>query len=440
MSQLREVVTVSRFDGTAILTVYLVVLLSIPAVLVVPALGTAGSPATILSLGGLVAWLLHHARRTVPVDLAGQPVRRATFVFVLAMLLVYVHAMSRPIPGNELTPADSGLLRVLGWSALMLIAIDGIDTVERVRTLARRLSIAVGLLALLGLVQLVTKQLWIDMISIPGLSSRGAEMALTQRSGRVRISGTATHPIEFGVILTTTMPLLAVHALHAPRRRWLYRCLLAAVAMVVFMVISRSAIICASVGLIVMAIRWGWRERGIAVAFLLSTLTVVYLVMPGMLGLLTALFTGAGNDSSVASRTGSYDVSFQLISRSPLLGRGFGTFTPKYWILDNAYLLDLIDTGIVGLGALVLLIVVGAASARRARITASSDFDRDLAHAVLAGLLSVAIGMAFFDMLSFPQAAGVFFVMLGMAGALRRLSVPKAPTASTGGEVLSSAR
>lgn len=420
----RQAVVSPRIDGTAMLTVYLVALLSIPALLVVPALGTAGSPASILALGGLVVWLLHHARRTVFVDLTSQPVRRAVFWFVLATIVVYVHAMSRPIPSSELTPADSGLLRVLGWSALALIAVDGIDSLERVRALARRLAVAAGLVAIVGLVQVLTKQLWIDQIVIPGLSSRGAEMGLAERAGSVRISGTSIHPIEFGVILTTTLPLLVVHAMRATERRWLYRCLLGVVTLVVFLVISRSAIICASVGLAVLALRWTWKERVAAFSFLTAALAVVYVMMPGMLGLIGSLFTGAGNDSSITSRTDSYAVAFELISRSPVLGRGFGTLSPAYWILDNAYLLDLIERGVVGLVALLVLIRSGAVSARRARKALTDDFDRDLAHAVLAGIASAGIGMAFFDMLSFPQAAGVFFVLLGIGGALHRLSTP----------------
>lgn len=415
-------------DGAALLTVYLVALLAVPALLVVPALGTAGSPATMLSLAGLVAWLLHHTRRTVPVDLTGQPLRRCMFLFVLVTVLVYVHAMMRPIPFDELNPADSGVLRVLGWSAVVLIAVDGIESMDRVHVLLRRLTLAVGLVAVVGAVQFVTKQLWVDQIHIPGLSSRGAEMVLSQRSGRVRVSGTSIHPLEFGIILTTTMPLVVVHALHAPRRRWLYKCVLIVVALVIFLVISRAATICAAVGIIVMALRWTWRERAVALAFLLTTMTFVYLIMPGMLGLLTGLFTGAGNDPSVASRTDSYHVAFALISRSPLLGRGFGTLTTDYWIFDNAYLLDLIDAGVIGTLALVVLMLAGMASAQRARTWAAADFDRELAHAVFAGLLSVAVGMAFFDLLAFPQAAGVFFLLLGMAGALRRLTDPRAQT------------
>jgi polysaccharide biosynthesis protein PslJ len=138
------------------------------------------------------------------------------------------------------------------------------------------------------------------------------------------------------------------------------------------------------------------------------------------------LFTGVSEDASIASRTGSYELAEEFISRSPLFGRGLGTFLPKYRILDNGYLGMLIGGGILGLGALLLLILVAAMAARKARRVAIDEFDRALAQALLASIIAGACGFAFFDTFAFPQAAGCFFLLLGMAGGMRRLTLSRA--------------
>ncbi|SDK96649.1 O-antigen ligase [Nocardioides sp. YR527] len=415
-------VGVSRsIDAAAILTVYIVVLLSIRSVLVVPALGTAGAPATIVAIGAFLWWVWYHVQRIHRIDVGVQPLRIAILGLLLAVMASYVLAMSAPMPGNELTPADSGLLKMIGMAGLAMVAAEGISSLDRLHAVVRRLVIGIGLVAVLGLLQFVTRQALVDRISIPGLSARGIEIGLYERSGMPRLSGTSTHPIEYGVILSMVLPLVIVYALHAPTRRWLYRAVLAVVAIAIFMVISRSAILCTAVAILVLALRWRWRMRLVALGCLAAISGLVYLVVPGMLGVLTGLFVGAGDDASVASRTDAYGVALQFIARDPWLGRGPGTFLPQYWILDNQYLGHTIETGLIGMAALLAVILVAAFMARSARKAATTDFDRELAQGLLAAVLAGATAMAFYDLFAFPQSSGCFFLAVGLAGALHRL-------------------
>lgn len=408
-------------DAATILTVYVVVLLSIRSVLVVPALGTAGAPATIVAIGAFLWWVWYHVQRAYRIDLGFQPLRIAVLGLLLAVMASYVLAMSGPMPGNELTPADSGLLRMIGLAGVAMIAAEGISSLDRLHAVARRLVTGIGLVAMLGLAQFVTRQPLVDRISIPGLSARGIEIGLYERSGMPRLSGTSTHPIEYGVILSMVLPLVIVYALHAPTRRWFYRVLLLCVAIAIFMVLSRSAILCTGIAILVLALRWSWRMRLVGLSCVAAVSVLVYLTVPGMLGVLTGLFVGAGDDASVASRTGSYGVAFQFIARDPWLGRGPGTFLPQYWILDNQYLGHTIETGLIGMAALLAVIVVAAFTARSARNAATTDFDRELAQGLLAGVLAGATAMAFYDLFAFPQSSGCFILMVGLAGALHRL-------------------
>jgi len=59
---------------------------------------------------------------------------------------------------------------------------------------------------------------------------------------------------------------------------------------------------------------------------------------------------------------------------------------------------------------------------------AVDEFDRGLAQALLASIAAGACSLAFFDTFAFPQSAGCLFLILGMAGAMRRLTLAQART------------
>jgi O-antigen ligase len=409
-----------RPDAAVVLTTYLVVLMGVPAVLVVGALGTAGSPSPILSLLGFSWWGWHHLHRHLPQPAPPHRVRFALVLVVIVALAAYAHAMTQPLPADELTPADSGLLRIVGLCGIALVACDGLLTLPQHRAVVRRLVLVVAAAALLGIVQRLTGQRWIDRIRVPGRSGE-VESGLSERAGLTRPSASSTHPIEFGVVLTTALPLAVVTAQRAERHRWLYVLALGAVAIAITLTISRSATICAVVGMGVLALRWSARARVQMVAVTTLLLAAVYVSSPGVLGTIGNLFVGASDDSSVASRTGSYSIAWSFIERSPLLGRGPGTFLPKYWILDNQYLGLMIEIGLLGCLAVVALFVVAAASAGRAARDAATDADRDIARALQASVLAGSFGLAFFDTLAFPQSSGVLMVAVGLSAAARRL-------------------
>jgi O-antigen ligase len=143
-----------------------------------------------------------------------------------------------------------------------------------------------------------------------------------------------------------------------------------------------------------------------------------------MVGTISGLFGGVTSaDSSVTSRLDSFSVAGSYFSRAPILGRGFGTFLPRYRIFDNQYLLGLVETGIVGLLAMILLWVVPVvALARVIRRAAPSTPERLLGTGLMASCVVGGVGLAFFDGFGFPMMPAIWFVLLGLGGAYVRLS------------------
>ena len=407
-------------DATTVLTVYLVLLWCIPSSMVVPALGSAGSPSNLLGVAAFFWWVWFHISRTEVVGVGVQPVRAAMLGWLLVMLVVYAHAMAGPIPGDEVSVADNGVLRLLGMGGILLLANDGIASYDQLQVLLRRLSLAAGAVAVLGFVQYVTHQIWIDRLSIPGLSP-GVAVELGARSGFVRPSGTSASAIEYGVVLSVALPVVIALAIGERNRRWAYQLLLVPMILSIYLSVSRSAYLCAVVGLLVLALSWSNRQRLQALGLMLVVSVGMYLSVPGLLGTIVGLFSRADEDPSVASRTGSYEIAGEFIANSPVVGRGFGTFLPRYWILDNGYLGLLIEGGVLGLTGFLVLLTSGVLAARRAWAVTTGDA-RVLAWAVMASVLAGASCLALFDTFAFPQSSGCLFLVLGIAGAMRRLA------------------
>lgn len=415
-------------DATSLLTVYAILLIGLPSKFIVGPLGGAGTPAQILGAVGAIWYLWYRIQRPVSAPADRQPVRTAMLLFVGAVMISYVGGMVRPISSIEISTADLGLISLASWLGVVLVANDGIVSRARLYTLLRRIVALGGALATLGVIQFITGESWIDRIAIPGLTVNQGLTGVAAREGFNRPSGTAVHPIEFGVVLTVILPIALTCAMTMRDRSWIRRWYPSiAIAIAIPLSISRTAIVGTAVGLIVLLPTWSKGARRLALAAIGGLLVIFFLTVPGFLGTITGLFTGINNDGSAQSRTGSYGIAWEFIQRSPLIGRGFSTFLPSYWILDNQYLALMIEIGLVGLIATFGLLVTAFASAMRARGVTRDPIDRQVGASLAAAVATGASSMALYDLLGFPMSAGILFLTIGLCGAHWRL-VRQQPT------------
>ncbi len=286
----------------------------------------------------------------------------------------------------------------------------------------RRMAIGGGFVAMVGVAQFILKQQLTDYIVVPGLSDSVA-LALSDRNGFTRPDGTSIHPIEFGAVLTMILPIALHYAMTDRHRSFLSRWWpAAAIAFAIPLSISRSAIISAVVILIVFIPTWSKEQRRRSYVTLVALGGVIYLLVPGLLGTITGLFSGISGDDSTLSRTNSYALAGQFIDRYPVFGRGFQTFLVNYRILDNQYLGLAISIGAVGLAATLGLFITAMVSARRVRRASVDPGTRNLSQALVASVASTTVSIAFYDAFSFPMATNVMFLVLGSSAALVRCS------------------
>lgn len=419
-----RLVTTTRCDPVTLLSIYLMMLVLIPARFIFGPLGAVGTPGVLVGLVAAGWWCVSRLMPSLATSVPGvQPVRTTILGFAWVMVLTYGFAFTRALTSIESGGADRAIIALAALCGTTLLACDGIESHEQLERLLRRLVIAAVILAAFGILQFTTGVDPAQLLRLPGLGQSG-ELRSIQEGGAVRrVASTALHPIEFGVVLILALPFALHYAFHAPavrRKREWAKVMIIGVA--VPMSVSRSAVLGVVVVMLFLMRGWSWRRRFNIGASVMMLLAGMHAVIPGLLGTIKSLILNAGSDPSVQGRTDDYGPLFALWRKTPWLGRGLGTFDPgENRYLDNQYLGSLIDTGVIGLAALIVLLLVVMGCARGARRRSSDTQTRDLASAMLASIAAAAVTFATFDALAFPMNAGVLFLLFGCVGTLWRL-------------------
>src|SRR4029453_1806258 len=146
---------------------------------------------------------------------------------------------------------------------------------------------------------------------------------------------------------------------------------------------------------------------------------------PGLVRTLVSLFSNASSDSSVQARSSRYPLAFRYIGERPWFGRGTGTWVPpQYQILDNQWLVTLLNNGIVGAVALAGLHITGIVLAVLALRRSHTVEDRHLCAALASTQVIGLVVAGTFDSLSFLTYATTLALTLGMCGTVWRLTHP----------------
>ncbi|WP_158000095.1 O-antigen ligase family protein [Salinibacterium sp. PAMC 21357] len=414
--------------AATMLTVYIVLLLAWPSFVTITRLGSLGRPSLIWGLFLLFWWVLSRLQaRPSEVKSVPQPVRYAVVALVVVALVSFAAAMLRGQPADQISPAMTALFRLASWAGVFFVAMDGVRTHADAAKLVRRLGVGAAVLAALGLAQFATGQTLLDWTTgIPGLTVDIEGVAT--RGPFTRAAGTAIHPLEYATAVVASLPLVIAAAASGgfrsrPSRNagWWW----AAVAVITIasvIAVSRSAIIGLAVAVIFAlpavpsVFRWVIGVGGGILAL------VVLAAVPGLLGTIVALFAGASDDASTQSRVGALSRVPEFISSSPLIGQGFGTFLPRYYIFDNAWVLLLVELGFIGALCFALLVVFAVGSAYWASKKSPFTNTKAMSKAIAASMITIAVLMIFFDGLSFTISAGLLFFMAGMAAAMRRVA------------------
>ncbi len=411
-----------RGAAVTTLTLYLFLLMAIPQDLVFSPLGAAGSPSTMFALLVFVIYLGMWLRPSSFLDRARQPIRLIGVLFTCVMVATYASANRHLLPVLQKNSADRGLIFLFGWLGIQLLAADGIESVKALRILLRRQVFGAVAVALLGIAEFFSGIDATNYIKLPGLAAQTPVTDLLVRGGLSRIASTTSQPIEFGAVVVMTIPFALHQARFSSPEKRVVRWLQAGVLIIAApLSVSRSAILALVVVTIVLLPTWPKKERRRAYMFAAAGLALFLVLVPSLFSTLLNLVVNIGSDPSAQSRTKAIARSWAYVSQHPWLGHGFSTFSPlTYFFVDDQYLMTLIETGFVGLLALIMLFVGGWAVARQARRISVDAEDRHLAQCLAASVAAAAVSFSDYDAFSFPMASGLSFMVMGCCGAYWR--------------------
>ena len=429
--RLRHDVPIEPFDGSRLLCIYLALLVLIPSNLAISALGAAGSPSNIFGIVLLARWLVARAQGATPRGWTF--LRSALAVFAMATLASYLAANLRPLTDLEVNGADRGLIRLMSWSGVLLVALDGLRTRQAIRRVIEVAAAGGVVLGLLGLLQATTSINPVDYLQIPGLRPLSLDKIAAPeiRNGLPRVYATTSHPIEYATVLVLMIAIaapLALKEVRDKRSRWWFAGLVT-MGITFPLAVARSGFLAAAMLAIVVIPRLPRRARRRVLLALPVGLAVVHSSFPGLLGTIQGLFVSSGEDV----RTEDYPAVAQYVRDRPLFGRGFGTLLSGiYRVLDNQFLLTLVETGLVGLIAYITLYVAAIRTAQRARKLATTADDRLVCQCLVGVPVAALASSLTFDSFSFPMFAGLFFFAIGLSGAFSALLKAEASTVEAG--------
>lgn len=416
----------TRVDSALLLALMVVSIDLIPFNMILPGMTDLARPGLLIGFFLFTWWML--ARFAPHLSMTGpQPMRWAVMIFMMSALISYAAGFTRGLTSMEANGADRRMLFFCILSGAILGAADGIANWIRLRSVVNALVWCGGIVAGIGVLQYMTGLDVTEYLIFPGLQAKGWSPGFMMRGASYRVASTTAHYIELSAVLALCLPL----AIHAARfsvgraRRFVSILCALLMAAAIGTTVSRTGIVAVALMMICLIPVWNWRMRYNMGIVGLGMVIALAIVSPGLVRTLFNLFNDAGQDSSINARTEDYPVVFHYVGMAPWLGRGTGTWIPpQYRILDNQWLVTLLDTGIVGVVVMLGLHATGIVLAYKALRRSTLDDDRHLCAALIATQVIAIAVAATFDSLSFTTYAATMALTLGMCGTVWRLTHP----------------
>jgi O-Antigen ligase len=248
---------------------------------------------------------------------------------------------------------------------------------------------------------------------------------------RVVVVGPTLHGLAATAMLAVVMPFALVAMLDATRRRtrWLNAIAFALMLAAAVATERKTAIV---VPLAVLVFLFYHRPRQMVRLLPLGAvlLAFVHIAAPGSLGNVLDI-NKALNSDSTSHRESDFEAIMPDILAHPVIGQGFATIDTtretESRILDDEYLDELLQVGVIGLVAYLAMILSPILLTRRV-IRSGDPLRAPPALAAAAGCVAFLVVNGLFDALSFPQAPYMFFVAAALCTVAATRPEPQAQT------------
>ncbi len=239
------------------------------------------------------------------------------------------------------------------------------------------------------------------------------------RMDRPSIVGPTAHGLAIATMFAIAFPFAVVGLTdaRATRGKLIYGIAATLIIAAALSTERKTAIIAPGLALLVIAC---YRPRAIVrlIPLAVVAMLAIHVVAPGALGTANELLN-VWNTDSTAGRTSDYGALKPDVLARPVLGLGYASRDivgkpDQFRILDNQYLGQLLETGVLGLLAYMGMVIAAMVVAHRA-IRSGDPTRGSPALAATAACAAYGISSALFDAMSFRQAPYMFVVVAAMA-------------------------
>jgi 4-amino-4-deoxy-L-arabinose transferase-like glycosyltransferase len=228
--------------------------------------------------------------------------------------------------------------------------------------------------------------------------------------------GPARHPLEAVAMLSMALPIAMAGAVHAARRRQriLYG-VAAGVLVAAILTTDRKSALLVPLAVVLLVAYFRRRELLRLAPLALPLLVAIQIMSPGALASIGYQFKpdhlGA---NTVSDRTADYDAVRPDVWSHFALGRGWGSYQPPiHRVLDSDVLSRVVETGVVGLAAFVLMGLCVVLCAR-APIRSRHPTWAPIALAGAGSAVAFLVVATLFDEMAFPHAPYIFLSMAAL--------------------------
>jgi O-antigen ligase len=389
-------------------------LTALPTYVVLPGpLKGNGGPTRIISvmmlgLAFLGFLLVRRTRRSRQIN-PGVVIILLYFLLWLLVFAVGLEHVSLDDPFDQNGPGRTrGLITLVSHVGVALYVFALVQTPRQRKIVLGCIAVGLAFACLVGLFQAVSSIDLRFVFKFPGLIVNGEDLPLSDRMGVKRATGTSQHAIEFSVLAAVAVPMTIYFARRsATRNRRLFftvACVLALFA--VPATVSRTGLISLAAALLIYMFYFTVRQIAVAVVALLIAIGGYALAFPHILTALWSTVTGSLEDTSIQTRTERYVAVSQSFHEHPIFGLGLGLRS----VMDNEWLQTILQGGLVGIAAMILLTLGTIFGVTAALRRATTPDEREQAYMLGAVTVGILIASATFDLLWYQQATLIFFV------------------------------
>lgn len=335
------------------------------------------------------------------------------FLLYLSIMIFLVMVNS---PDNRV--ALEGMRVMVEYVLWFFVGYQLLSSRNQARNLVDVFLILMIVIALIGVFQYITGA------EMPGNWVDKAEQAVKSRAFSIIGS-----PNILGSLMVLAVPI--AYSMYYVSEQWFKKLVYAGatfiLALCLVVTLSRGAWLAIIVSLLFL---WLWVDKRIIIVMIL-----VAVLTPALLPDVSNRITYALSPEYVVAaekggRLGRWDTTLKYWQNAPALGVGLGQFggavAARYFpedsfYVDSWYLKVGVETGWVGLGATLLLILTGLRRARSSLNQTDDHVLKIMGLGILAGLVGVLAHNCVENVFEVPMMASYFWFLLGMVAAFSQL-------------------